>query len=119
MPELPLPPDLERLQAIRAWLDQQQKAHDTIGTFLEVLAATVDAALVDAAPAGPPDSYRIHKTRIPEGRAVLHRDDCWMKGGGVITRDEALVALTDPVVSANLEMCEACRPEDELGAGLP
>jgi len=114
MSELPLPPDLERLQTIRAWVADQQKAHATIGTFLEVLAATVDAAITTAAPAGPPGSYRIQKTRVTEGRALLHRDDCWIKGGGTITRDEALLALNDDVTSGQLEMCEACRPRESL-----
>lgn len=110
-----LPPDLERLQVIRAWLDQQRKANEVVGIYLQVQAETVDAAIANASPAGPPDSYRIQKMRVPEGRAVLHRDDCWVKGGGTITRDDALTALTDPAIKGHLEMCTACRPEDELG----
>lgn len=114
MSDLPLPPDLERLQAIRAWIGEQQARHDTIGTFLDLLAATVDQAITGAAPVGPPGSYRIQKTRAPEGRALLHRDDCWIKGGGTITRDEALLALHDNVTSGQLEMCDACRPRESL-----
>ncbi|RAJ70318.1 hypothetical protein K378_01483 [Streptomyces sp. Amel2xB2] len=114
MSDLPLPPDLERLQTIRAWIDQQRSRQATIGTFLDVIATAVDDALSAAKPAGPPDGYRIQKTRLPEGKAVLHRGDCWISDGATISRDDALLALADDVTSGNLEMCQACRPEDTL-----
>jgi hypothetical protein len=114
MSDLPLPSDLERLQAIRAWIAEQQQRNDTIGLFLEVLAKTVDAELAAATPAGPPDAYRIQPMRVPEGRAILHRGDCWISGGTVITREDAHLALADDVTCGHLEMCEACRPEETL-----
>lgn len=114
MSDLPLPPDLERLQAIRAWIGEQQARQATIGRFIDLLAETVDQAITAATPAGPPDSYRIQKMRVPEGPAVLHRGDCWIAGGGNINRDEALMALNDHVTSNQLELCKACRPEETL-----
>lgn len=116
MSELPLPTDLERLQTIRAWVAQQKARQATVGTFLDVLAETIDAALTAATPSGPPGSYRIQKRRAPEGRAVLHRGDCWISGGGTFTREDALMALADDVTSSRLEMCKACRPEETLQA---
>jgi hypothetical protein len=113
MSDLPLslPPDRERLQTIRAWVDEQNA---TIGTFLDVLAETLDAALAAAAPAGPPNSYRIQRPRASDGHAALHRGDCWIAGGSNVTREEALLALADDVAGSALVMCEACQPEDTL-----
>ncbi|WP_181765324.1 DUF6233 domain-containing protein [Streptomyces albidus (ex Kaewkla and Franco 2022)] len=116
MSELPLPHDLERLQIIRVWIGEQQARSETIGKLLEILAETIDSAIGAAAPAGPPDTYRIQKMRVPESPALLHRGDCWIAGGGNINRDEALMALADDVTSGQLEMCKACRPEESLEA---
>ncbi|OEV11049.1 DUF6233 domain-containing protein [Streptomyces nanshensis] len=111
---LPLPPDLERLQVIRAYLGDLQAQQGTIMLFLDLLAATVDGAIAAATPSGPPEGYRIQKMRLPEGRATLHRSDCWINGGVTISRADALLALSDDVTRGELTMCQACRPEEML-----
>lgn len=112
---LPLPPDLERLQVIRGWLEQQQARNEVIGIYLQVLREHVDTAIAAATPpTGSSQEYRIQGMRTPTGRSVLHRDDCWVTGGATITRDDALIAIGDPLIKPRLEMCDACQPEDGL-----
>jgi hypothetical protein len=103
-----LPPDLDRLHAIR--------------TYLQLQLAAVDAAIAAAetgAPswlATPATAWRLQ--HLPSaagrpGRGVLHRDECWVAGGAPIGREEAIIALGE----AGVEACEACQPGDGLREG--
>ncbi|MCW2870102.1 DUF6233 domain-containing protein [Actinacidiphila oryziradicis] len=100
-----LPPDIERLQVIRTYLQLQLAAVD----------AAIAAAETGAQPwlATPATAWRLQ--HLPSaagrvGRGVLHRDDCWFVGGAPIGREEAVIALGEPGVEA----CDACHPKDGL-----
>lgn len=114
MSDLPLPPDPERLHAIRDWLEQQQARNQVIGTYLQLLREHVDNALAGATPPAASQTYRIQAMRLPPGRSVMHRDGCWIRGGTPIDRRDALTAMTDPKIRPGLEMCDTCHPETDL-----
>ncbi|MCG7202293.1 DUF6233 domain-containing protein [Streptomyces arenae] len=132
-----LPPDPARLRVILAHLDQQLADHETIGTYLRLQHAAVQAALDQAErpparrrPARPvkggtglpgmaqaerPVGFVVQRTRSPRGPepALIHLDDCTMIEGmrHAITPHDARAALTDP----NIVGCAFCRPDTELG----
>lgn len=106
-----LPPDLPRLQIIRRWLADQRARHEVIGTYLQVQAERVDAAIAAAQPPQTPGgTYRLQPMRTPPGRGTLHREECWVAGGADVSRSEVLTALRDPQTGPLIEMCEACQP---------
>ncbi|KUN10267.1 hypothetical protein AQI95_00590 [Streptomyces yokosukanensis] len=134
-----LPPDPRRLRAILAYLDEQLAANETVAVYLRLQRDAILAALVRAErppqhrprhkakgggplpafnpPAAMP-GYVVQQKRTPSGPepALVHLADCTMIGGAVhrIRADEARAALTDP----NIEPCEFCRPDTELGMDL-
>lgn len=93
-----LPPDLPRLQVIRTYLQQQLKA--------------VDAAI---AAAQQPAGWRIEHIRAAgdttTGHGILHTLDCRVGSGPTVSREEAVIALTETAVMP----CTRCKPEDGLG----
>ncbi|MCG7203985.1 DUF6233 domain-containing protein [Streptomyces arenae] len=132
-----LPPDPARLRVILAHLDKQLADHETIGTYLRLQHAAVQAALDQAeqppprrrsarpvkggrslpalAQARPETGYIVQQRRTARGPepAVIHVDDCTMIEGAPhpITPHDARAALTDP----NVTGCDFCRPDTELG----
>ena len=130
-----LPSDPARLRAIQAHLAQQLADNETVGIYLRLQRAAVQAALA-AAEAPPPRKPRLPKggaglgpvvqisvrpafvvqqKRTPRGPepAIIHQADCSMIEGPPhrITEHDARVALTDPTIEA----CGFCRPDSELG----
>ncbi|MGW7513988.1 DUF6233 domain-containing protein [Streptomyces sp. NPDC054796] len=121
-----LPPDLPRLHAIADWLRHRLAEHETIGTYLRLQAEKVGSAIERAAtdPGDRPGTgvsagtgtdaeeprFRLQPMRVPEGRATLHLDDCWITDGHPVSHDEALLALHEPII----ELCPACRPREAL-----
>jgi hypothetical protein len=126
-----LPPDAPRLHAILRYLDAALAEGDIVRTYLEVQRGRVLAALREAEapdvgvppqqPAtdpradGPETPFKIGRVRSPDGpvaRAV-HLGDCHLveplaRGA---TAQEARLALVD----GQLDPCEFCRPDAELG----
>ncbi|MFG2277543.1 DUF6233 domain-containing protein [Streptomyces asoensis] len=134
-----LPPDPPRLRAILAHLDQQLADTETIGTYLRLQRAAVEAALTRAEhpparrpgprakgatglPALPPTPIRsgfvVQQKRTPRGPepATVHLSDCTMIEGTPtpIGDHDARAALTDP----NIAACAFCRPDTELGIDI-
>ncbi|MFF4509022.1 DUF6233 domain-containing protein [Streptomyces sp. NPDC001401] len=122
--------------AVAAHLDEQLADNKTVGTYLLLQWKAVQAALAQAeaptprrasrpvkgakglpalAQTQPRVGFVVQQKRTPTGPepAVIHLDDCTMISGPRhrIRADEARAALTDP----NIEPCEFCRPDTELG----
>ncbi|GHE99085.1 hypothetical protein GCM10014715_64140 [Streptomyces spiralis] len=142
----PLPPDPPRLRQILAYLDEQLAKTETIATYLRLQRDKVKTALARAegpaqpeqprqhgrpsrkvkgggplpgfAPPAAKTGYVVQQKRTPHGPepAFIHLSDCVMIEGPPhrIRSDEARAALTDP----NIEPCQFCRPETELGMDL-
>ncbi|MEU0426455.1 DUF6233 domain-containing protein [Streptomyces canus] len=133
-----LPPDPPRLRAILAHLDQQITDHETVGIYLRLQREAVQAALAQAeappqrrpgrpakgaaplramgiAQVQPRPQFVVQQKRTPRGPepAIIHLGDCSMIEGTphTISEHDARVSLTDP----NLEACQFCRPDTELG----
>ncbi|MDO0936488.1 DUF6233 domain-containing protein [Streptomyces sp. DG2A-72] len=135
-----LPPDPARLGVILAFLDRQIAEIETVAIYLRLQRNTVREALMRAErpqpqrtkppPKGagpltgfaPPASknvgFVVQQKRTPNGPepALIHMADCTMIEGTPhrIRADEARAALTDP----NIEPCQFCRPDTELGTDL-
>ncbi|MFF7972104.1 DUF6233 domain-containing protein [Streptomyces sp. NPDC007905] len=135
-----LPPDVRRLRAILAYLEEQIAESETVALYLRLQRDAVLAALTDAgrppqqqrsrrtAKGGGPlpgfspppaqTGYVVQQKRTPHGPepAFIHLADCTMIDGTPhhIRADEARAALTDP----NIEPCTFCRPDTELGVDL-
>jgi hypothetical protein len=98
-----LPPDPERLRVIR--------------TFLQLQLAAVDEKIRQVEDRAHPGWRLDH---IPSatgvrGRGMLHRGDCWMRGGGkphVLTREDLVIALRLP--RDEVEPCDECHPERDV-----
>ncbi|WP_406157715.1 DUF6233 domain-containing protein [Streptomyces canus] len=133
-----LPPDPARLRAILAHLDRQVADHETVGIYLRLQRDAVLAALAQAETPAARRPGRLAKGAAPlrsmgvvhaQGRprfvvqqkrtargpepSIIHVDDCSMIEGTPhpISEHDARVSLTDP----NLEACQFCRPDTELG----
>ncbi|MBK3563203.1 MULTISPECIES: DUF6233 domain-containing protein [unclassified Streptomyces] len=133
-----LPPDPPRLRAILAHLDHQLAETETIGTYLRLQRAAVQAALASAeapaarrpgrlpkggaqvrsmgmAQANPRPQFIVQQRRTPRGPepSIIHIADCSMIDGipHTISEHDARVSLTDPTI----EPCAFCRPDTELG----
>ncbi|WP_328439344.1 DUF6233 domain-containing protein [Streptomyces sp. NBC_00444] len=134
-----LPPDVPRLRAIQAHLEQQLAANETVGTYLRLQLDAVRKAI--ARVDGQPSPQRTQPQR-PKGNrpaplttftgsrsgngstgfvverqvgaepARVHTDDCPHPGKThPISTHDARAALIDPNVTA----CVFCRPDAELG----
>ncbi|WP_329182963.1 DUF6233 domain-containing protein [Actinacidiphila glaucinigra] len=107
-----LPPDLDRLQVIRLYLQLQLDAVDAKIRESEEQKAKGGAFGSPKPPKPEPlgDSdigFRIQ--HVPRGGtlgAVVHRDDCPDAAGGRISRHEVEIALRMPEVT----MCPRCHP---------
>lgn len=133
-----LPPDAQRLRAILAHLDRQITDHEAVGIYLRLQREAVQAALAHAetppqrrpgrlpkgaaplhslgiAHAQSRPRFVVQQKRTPRGPepAIIHLGDCSMIEGTphTISEHDARVSLTDP----NLEACQFCRPDTELG----
>ncbi|MGV4984496.1 DUF6233 domain-containing protein [Streptomyces sp. NRAIS4] len=135
-----LPPDSPRLRAILAHLDKQLAENETVGIYLRLQRQAVLHALEhaerppqpqrparkvkgggplpDFAPPPVKTGFVVQQKRTPHGPepAFIHLADCHMIEGTPhrIRADEARAALTDP----NIEPCQFCRPDTELGVDL-
>ncbi|MFF7211816.1 DUF6233 domain-containing protein [Streptomyces sp. NPDC008238] len=104
-----LPPDLDRLQVIRLYLQLQLDAVDA-----KIRESTEEAAkgVAPASPQPEPSAdsgtgFRLQ--HVPRGgtlRAVVHRGDCPDAAGGWISRHELDIALRMPEVTP----CPRCHP---------
>ncbi|MYX34858.1 MULTISPECIES: DUF6233 domain-containing protein [unclassified Streptomyces] len=107
-----LPPDLDRLQVIRLYLQLQLDAVDAKIRESEEQKAKGGALGSPKPPKPEPfgDSdigFRIqHVLRGGTLGAVVHRDDCPDAAGGRISRHEVEIALRMPEVT----MCPRCHP---------
>lgn len=112
-----LPPDLDRLRALRAWhhmwvgilddrIAQVERAEAERRRGEERRPPPPDWIIQHGIGAGPP---MIH-TKISEGSAR-----CWARVGrercAPATREQAMAALTQE----HAEACRICRPDTELG----
>ncbi|WP_262058550.1 DUF6233 domain-containing protein [Streptomyces sp. STR69] len=139
-----LPPDPARLRAILGYLEQQLTEEETVITYLRLQVEAVRHALTVAENRGPANTtppsphrttsaapaalgpaptraqrqstgFMIEQRRTPTGpqEAAVHLDDCTMSSNRThpVSPQDARLALTD----AQLEACQFCRPDTELG----
>jgi hypothetical protein len=69
-----------------------------------------DTMRLPGRPARPPASGWRLLPVVGQQYAILHRDDCHIPGGGLLSRGEAELALTED----SIRMCPQCRPERDL-----
>jgi uncharacterized protein DUF6233 len=108
-----LPPDVPRLRVIETFLRERLVKNDVIATYLRLQLDAVQRRIAEIETAEPSAAWRLQ--HLPRGvgqpgTGVLHRDDCFIDGGGKLDREAAVMALDED----NIEMCEACQPEREL-----
>ncbi|GAA0661883.1 hypothetical protein GCM10009535_46840 [Streptomyces thermocarboxydovorans] len=127
-----LPPDPPRLREILAYLDGQLANTETIAIFLRLQRDKVKMAqperprgnvkeggrLTGFAQPSAKTGYVVQQKRTPHGSepTFIHLADCSMIEGTPhrIRPDEARAALAD----RNIEPCQFCRPDTELGIDL-
>jgi nitrile hydratase len=114
MDDMPLAERLEKHRTLLAWLDYQAGLERRTVRDLEQQLAE-ETRRREKARQG--QSFKIQPQRAGTV-ALLHRGDCGLfKGGlGLITAQEAIVALQDPEVP--VEPCEICNPVAALH-GVP
>ncbi|WP_331452155.1 DUF6233 domain-containing protein [Streptomyces sp. SS162] len=132
----PLPPDEERLQVIKGFLERQRAEVDIIRTYLDIQIGLVGERLKHADPAGdapplekqrglssregavlPAEGWAIEWRRTPEGAVpyVVHAADCFFaprpgpKRARLIDDQNARELLVNGV-----KACHQCNPDVRL-----
>ncbi|MFF3943825.1 DUF6233 domain-containing protein [Streptomyces sp. NPDC001902] len=101
-----LPPDAERLQMLRLYLERQLAAVDArIRKVEQQAAAPAHEPRIGRDPGG----WRLQHTPGVDGagRGIVHRADCPQAAGGWLSRKELDLALGMPEVTA----CPRCQPK--------
>ncbi|MGW3101335.1 DUF6233 domain-containing protein [Streptomyces sp. NPDC001100] len=138
-----LPPDLPRLRAILAYLDQQLAQQETIGTYLRLQRRDVERAIARADRAAIPRPPLVVPKRprsvtraetgghpstgyVLERRdrhdatkgAVIHVADCDRTPRDVRPVEPGLARKVLTKDRPHFDACEFCRPDTELGIDL-